>query len=239
MCTHPKTINRLIKKELFPPHFTCHCCNKEIFKGEFCEPCNKSIFLNDGTHCPVCGRKTAKSEICIECKAHAPAFKRAISAYVYEGNLPALILKFKNGGTYLGELFAQKLAPKIKELPPCDGLIYVPATKKSLRRRGYNQSQVLAERLSALTDIPVMHGAVHKVKDTPEQKQLGRGDRANNLAGCFKAKGKIVKDKTVLIVDDVITTGATLDSMAKSLKKAGAHAVFAVTAASVKFKIAR
>lgn len=232
-----KEAEKLLRDYIFPENYTCELCGAEIFAGRLCFSCEKTVEMNDKHTCPVCGRKTAKSEICIECKARLPEFKKAVSAMVYGGGAVGLIAKFKNGGAYLADYFAELLLPKIKTFPHIDGITYVPMTKKAYSARGYNQAYRLAKSLSAFTGIPLLKDALAKICETRGQKTLGRAERAENLLNCFKADAKLVKGKSVLVVDDVLTTGATLDAVVSKLKKAGAAEVFAATAASVEYKI--
>lgn len=221
---------------IYPENFCCLLCDVEIFEGELCADCLDSLSVNDGATCPKCGRKTGKSEICIECKANMPSYERAFSPFVYEGGSAEAVAAFKGGRTFMADYFAERMAATLNGLPEVDGIVCVPMTAKALRRRGYNQSELLARALSRRTGVPFFEKAVKKVKETPAQKELGRARRVKNLQNCFKADKGTVSGKKLLVVDDVITTGATVDGMALTLKNAGACLVFVVTAASVEYK---
>ena len=227
-----------MRDALFPLGFTCDICGRETFGTNICNACSKTLVYNDKAVCPVCGRRTVRYELCVECKEKPPLFKRAVSFFVYEGGGAYLIKKFKNGEGYLKEYFADKICKSLERFPDCDCIVCVPMTRRAQRKRGFNQSELLAKAVSERAGKPFIKGALVKRKDTGEQKDLSRKERSKNLAGCFKVvKGEEVKGKRVLVVDDILTTGATADEMAKALLKAGAGEVYLATVASVEYKI--
>lgn len=223
---------------LFPADYTCDICGVETFGTNICPDCLKTLTFNNGNACPVCGRKTLRAEICLECKYCLPHYKRAISPLVYENGAVILLHKFKSGdGGYLKEYFADLINEKLKILPTVDCIIYVPMTKKAVKRRGYNQCELLADAIAERTGISVLKDAIEKSKDTPEQKGLSRKERAENLSESFKVVNRAaIKGKTVLLVDDVMTTGATVDEICKKLLSAKAAAVYVATVCSVEYK---
>lgn len=226
-----------LKQILFPPDFTCDICGRETFGTHICGECMKNFKFNSGATCPVCGRKTVRAEICLECKAYAPVYNKAVSAIVYGGEGVTLVAKFKNGGAYLKDYFAELLSEKIKGLPEFDCIVYVPMTKKAQRKRGYNQTYLLAKEIAELVEKPLIKDAAVKVKETSAQKSLTRKERAKNLKGVFKIEKKQeVFGKRVLVVDDVLTTGATADELSRILFAAGAIKVYVATVASVEYK---
>lgn len=231
------SIFRGIADGLFPERFTCELCGIEIFEGRFCPDCFATLTFNDGATCPVCGRKTAREEICTECKANLPRFRKAVSPLTYEGGGVRLIYKFKDGRHgYLKNLFAELLADKLAALPAYDVITYVPMTLKAERKRGYNQSRLLAEAIAGFTDKPVAH-VLEKHRETSVQKGLSRRERMKNLTGSFTVSDRAaVKGKRILLVDDVLTTGATADSIAEKLLGAGAERVYLATVCSVEYK---
>ena len=233
--TFGQNLKRFIKENLFPEKVQCLLCDIEIFEGELCGDCFKSLSFNDGEVCPKCGRKTAKSEICIECKANMPPYDRAFSPLVYEGGSAEIVGALKNGRPFIAKYLSTLMASKLQDMPQADGIVYVPMTDRALHKRGYNQSELLANALSESTGVPVLREAVVKAKDTPAQKDLPRAQRRKNLQACFKADKSRVSGKTLIVVDDIMTTGATAESMASALKNAGACAVFVLVASSVKY----
>lgn len=233
-----KDLLGLVKDALFPDDLTCDLCGRETFGTNICEQCLKTLIFNDKSTCPVCGRRTIRPEICAECKALPPKFERGVSVFVYEGGAAALIKKFKTGSAYLKEYFAETLCEKLKDFPKFDCIASVPMTRRAKSKRGYNQSELLANALSKRLNIPALRGAIVKTKETPEQKTLNRAERSKNLQRCFSVpKPDKIKGKHVLLVDDVLTTGATSDAVAAVLIKAGAEKVYFAAVASVEYKI--
>lgn len=230
-------IIKAILNALFPEDYACLLCGREVFDGrQLCTECEKTVTYNDKATCPICGRKTANEQICLECKAQAPLFDKGVSAFVYEGGARNLILKFKNDGAYLKNYLARNLYNKCLTFSDADAVCFVPMTKKAYRKRGYNQSELLAKELGKMLSLPVLKDAIEKVKSSTAQKTLTRAQRAENLKGCFRAKREEVKDKTLILVDDVLTTGATADAICKELKRRGAKKIYFASVASVEYK---
>ncbi len=227
----------IIKNALFTPNWKCLLCEREIFDKDkyFCEDCEKQLPFNDGPICAHCGRKViAPERYCTTCKGYLVSLDLSRSCFSYEKPIDKLIKNAKYAGKqYLLDYFAQRLALLyLKNYFNADGFIYIPMTKRAERKRGYNQSKILAQKLSESTNVPLLH-CVDKVKETKRQATLSRAERLKNLEGAFKVVDKgAVKDKTLVIVDDVTTTGSTAEIIAKILKKAGAEKVYLVTVAS-------
>lgn len=228
-----------IKEIFFPKNYTCHSCGIEIFNGTgICDECMRHITVNDKFTCPVCGRRTFKDEICITCKAKAPNYKKGVSVFVYDDGATALMHKFKNGCAYIKDYYIPLLAEKCKSLPDCDVILYVPMTKSAIRKRGYNQAKLLAEGIGKILDVPVYHDVLIKIRETDEQKSLSHKEREENLKGCFKVENaQKIRDKNVLIIDDVLTTGATIQTLCEKLLKRKAKAVYCATVCSVEYRL--
>lgn len=165
-----------------------------------------------------------------------PIYEYARSPLVYEGGTKKLVSAFKNGRPFIAKYLAPLMVQALKGVPQADGIVFVPMTDSSLRDRGYNQAELLATEISKATGIPVLYGAVEKIKDTPDQKKLSRAERLKNLQACFKVDKRLVRGKRLILVDDVLTTGATVESIAQALKKAGKCSVFVITSAAVEYK---
>ena len=227
-----------LDEQLFPENYTCELCRREVFDGSrLCAECAKTVTFNFGDTCPVCGRKSLSSTVCLECKALAPRYKKAVSAIVYRDGGTKLIYKFKHGNAYLKEYFADLLEKKCADFVGAEGICFVPMTKYITKERGYNQAELLAKTLAKRLNLPLLKGALKKVKATAPQKSLTMKERASNLHGCFKANKKVVNGKTLILVDDVMTTGATAEAVCTELKKRGAKDIYFVTVASVEYNL--
>lgn len=229
-------IKEYLKRALFPIDLTCAACGKEIFKnGYFCDDCLKTLPFITEKRCNHCGRAAPYfTEYCDSCIERNLNFDKACSVYEYLLPISKLIkdLKYENK-RYIAEILAKDLAKKyLLEFIAADVLVPVPMTEEREKSRGYNQAELLAESLSKLINVPVFPRAI-KVKETERQATLTAKERAENLKGTFKAYKKDFCGKSVAIVDDVLTTGATSDELARVLKRAGAKEVYVLTVASV------
>jgi len=226
-------------KELFCNlNLTCELCKKEIFTdGYFCKECYDNLPFNNKEICDHCGRQTAESyNYCIECKAYATAYERARSVFCYENEIIKLISGFKNNDKkYLAEIFSEYFLPiYYKYFFRTDFIAYVPMFYKDEKIRGYNQSELLATKFAVKVNKMILYGVIEKVKQTYVQKSLKRTERLNNLKGAFVIRNrKQIKDKNILLIDDILTTGATAHTISEKLLKAGAKSVNVLTVASV------
>ncbi len=189
-----------------------------------------------GLTCRVCGVPLPDGgERCFHCRKGPRAFRLCRSAGLYEGVLKTCLWKLKYGGrAYLagpvGDRMAETFAGTV-EFREAAGLVPVPLHFWRERRRGYNQAVLLAERLSERTGRPLLN-VLYRRRATPSQTALDREERFRNVADAFQTRrGADVRGKTLLLVDDVCTTGATLEACARALKAAGARRVYALTAA--------
>ncbi len=233
-----KKIGEWVRRYDDAHNFTCDICGREVFAGErVCAACRKSLPWNGGAICPLCGRRVKEEGVCLECKQQPLSVERARSSLLYEGEASRLILRFKRGEKYLYRAVTELCLSTIKEqFPEAEGLVPVPMTARAKRKRGYNQSLLLCEEFSRKLSLPVVDAA-EKRHETKPQKTLGRRERQENLAGCFHVADRAaVKGKALLIVDDTLTTGATVSELSEALKRAGAARVFAFTATSVEQK---
>lgn len=185
--------------------------------------------------CIICGVEGFLG-ICSKCRSDIKRVNQQeeIMAYGYYGGvLKKLILNLKYHKSFIaGKVLADLLCQIIieKELS-IDFICYVPISKASLKKRGFNQCSVLAKNISSILDIPVIDCLV-KIKETKEQKLLGKEERVKNILGAFEVKNKEkLFKKNILLVDDVYTTGATINECKKNIEKCNINKIYLLTIA--------
>lgn len=218
----------------------CMLCGAEVFDNSgLCSNCYSLMPLNIGKTCIKCGCSLPTEELyCINCSHGNNYIDRAHSVYKYEGSVPRIIrsVKFSNRADLIYVL-AQMLVDKAKQLQlNYDIVCNVPMTIGAQKVRGYNQSQLLSWYFCDIMGKQYCNALV-KVHNTIPQEQLTRAERRANLSGAFRADKAQVKGKHILLIDDVMTTGTTLDSCAKALKRAGALSVVGLSVASGTIKL--
>jgi len=229
--------SRLEKLEdfLFAAH-SCMACGAECEDEGYriCFRCKKALDFISHRHCVICGTKIGEGyDICVDCKKEPRAFEKSRSVMIYDALSAQILLKFKFGGL---KDYAKPLGKMLFDLFCRSDLFahaatFVPMPKKREKERGYNQSYLLALEFCKLSNIPLIC-ALERAREADRQTTLGREDRKKNLQGGFKVSDKkLVKDKEILLIDDVMTTGATASECAKTLIDAGAKSVSVLTVA--------
>lgn len=186
-----------------------------------------------GDHCQSCALPLPSAGLtCGQCLAHPPAFEHVIAPWTYAFPVDSLITRFKHSakwpfGHLLGELLVQALQHRFNDdLPRPDLLLPVPLASRRLRQRGFNQAAMLARWVSAGLDIPCDERLLLRVQDTDAQQDLNAEARKKNLRNAFAlAPGAAFKDRHLALLDDVLTTGATAQALARLLRDAGAARV--------------
>lgn len=219
---------------LYPP--LCMSCGKRR-AGGFCDACLLEIFAAKAATCGHCGRfLRAPGIACKDCRQTTFAFSKARGAARYSGLLRALLRRFKLGNEIhlarpLGTLVAD-LAER--ECPRPDAVVPVPISRRKLLARGFNQAELLAESVAARLGRPLYPKALVRLRKAGKQAFLTRAGRIANAEGLFAPKRPLFgrapdfTGKRVLLVDDVITTGATASACAAALRAMGAAEVVAI-----------
>jgi competence protein ComFC len=214
---------------IYPP--LCGGCGK---RGKrWCDDCRESSKRIFPPYCSCCGGPTTGASLCERCKSNPPAYIALRSWAIYCGPIRRAIhqLKYRRD-IALGEVLATGLVSMLDQLNwQVDMVIPVPLGKTRQNERGYNQAAMLALPLAYAKGIPYKSRALKRVQETNSQVYLNRGQRAKNVQNAFGGDTNIVKGHTILIVDDVTTTGATMHASAKALLEAGAACVYGITLA--------
>lgn len=209
------------------PAQPCLLCGAMSHDGLCCSACNEELPRLGGAHCPSCALPTLAGEMCGRCLKSPPAFDHTVAAFGYRFPLDQLVkaLKFREE-LILVDFLADELAGRVSSLP--EYLIAMPLHPSRLQERGFNQSHLLAARLAKQLDIPLLHDACRRVRDTPPQSSLPWKERDKNMREAFEVLATAaISDKRIAIVDDVMTTGASVGELARALKRAGAGEVCA------------
>ena len=229
-------------KALYPMDCTCDVCGEELVadtRYRLCSDCIAKLPFANGHRCLCCGVPLAdESDYCNRCQYERGAFVKNRSPLVYEGETRKIIYSLKFGKKkYLAQTLGALMADEfLKDNMEADIIVYVPMTEAEEKKRGFNQSELLADEVGRRLNIAVLPALV-KIKETKAQKELGGKERAQNLEGAFACVFEQVNNRKILLIDDIFTTGATANECAKVLLKAKAREVNVLTAAVAKLKI--
>lgn len=228
-----------IKEIFFPSHVKCIFCKEELNENshnDTCEQCLTSLpFITKS--CEKCGGQITESNtgVCLSCKSSNYCFDSGRSVFVYSGRVVSLIHRLKYGSmAYIGKQLGNYLCEKFAEwgIKP-DYITSVPLHVKRLKQRKFNQSKIMAEVISEKFEIPYCDFC-DKIVDNQRQAELKFQERRENVRGVYALKHEcidFVKNKSILLIDDVFTTGSTTNEVASVLKNAGADKVFVLTVA--------
>jgi len=214
----------------FPP--TCPGCGK--FAERWCLNCQRAVQRIDPTQtCDLCGEPVPAPGRCRRCQSSQPPYETMRSWAVFRGELRSALhtLKYKrNFG--LGISLAAQIQLDLEKIDwPVDAVVPIPLSPGRLRERGYNQVTLIAAPLADKLDIPFLPTALRRVRETRTQVGLNAQERQQNVQRIFSARPNQVHGKSILLMDDVITTGSTITDAARALREAGARTVYAFSAA--------
>lgn len=230
-------IKDVVLDVLFPP--LCFACEKNLApeekEGNVCAACLQSVALFDTLFCSVCGARLPENVR--TCHPAAPYILGSATSYRNEA-VQKLIWRLKY--EKLRAAAAPLAGLLTRYLTALDynfsgfAVVPVPLHPERLEERGFNQAELLATAVASALDVPLMTDALHRIKATPAQaKMRDRAERAANLAGAFAVApaNETLREKYIVLVDDVFTTGATVGEAVRTLKAAGAKIVIALTVA--------
>lgn len=214
-----------LKYRQYKPEQPCILCGTLSPDGVWCSDCDKSLPLLTSSLCPVCALPTLNNDVCGHCLKSPPHFRHTVAAYAYAFPLDKLMLALKYGAQLnLAERLGDKLAQKVITRPDC--LVAMPLHPQRLKQRGFNQSLQLARHIGRQLKLPVLISACHRVRDTASQSTLPWNERRKNMRKAFVSNPEVA-GKHIAIVDDVMTTGTTLNELSQALLEAGATEVSA------------
>lgn len=217
---------------MYPP--SCICCGELLEKQAryICRSCELKLhYLNEPT-CLKCGKEIENEELefCGDCMTHKRSFIRGFPLLSYNDPIKESLYRFKykgkkKYGTYYAQIIAKKYGDIFKDLD-IDVLVPVPVHRKKLNKRGYNQAEVLANELGRIINIPVDGKLLIRSQNTMPQKKLDNVGREENLRNAFKTSGVEASYRRVLLVDDIYTTGSTIEACTRALNKIGINEIY-------------
>lgn len=213
----------------------CLLCGARSRTGLLCRPCADDLPRLPAERCPCCALPTPAGAVCGACLKRPPAFDSAAAVFCYDFPVDVLVQRLKYAGqTAIADYLAARLAerPIAPDMP--DLIVPMPLHPRRLRERGFNQAVLLAGHLARRLGIESAPAACRRARDTPPQVDLPVRERRRNIRGAFVCEADL-SGRRVVLVDDVMTTGASLDELARMVKRAGAVEVTAwVVARTVK-----
>ena len=232
------TAKEFIINAFFPKR--CKLCGKVIDPHfELCKECENGSFYIKGEICSLCG---VEKEYCV-CKKHKNSYSAVCAPFYYEDGAKAAVLKLKFGehrqyAKSLAEYMAKCVEERYDGIE-IDEIAFVPMTKRQIKNRSFNQSELIANELGILLSKPVKYYLVKEFETKP-QHTLKESLRKGNVLGAYKieeTKDSSPKGKVILLCDDILTTGATANECAKMLRLSGAKDVLCVAAAITKKRV--
>lgn len=227
-----KSITDKVLNTIYPP--VCALCGDLLGKNEryICAVCEVSLPHVTEPACFKCGKEISdnETELCEDCSRYTRSFVRGFPAMNYDEVFQESIAAFKyHGKRDYGKYFAYEIARSrgkdIAGVNP-DVLVPVPLHKKKLRKRGYNQAEIIAGELGRRLDIPVDDKILIRAVNTLPQKRLNGIERENNLKNAFQSEEKRVKYNKIMLVDDIYTTGTTVEACTKILHDIGVKDIY-------------
>lgn len=224
---------------LFPPR--CPFCDRVLFHSLFarsplvCRKCQNVPEYVKEPACCKCGKplQDQRAEYCYDCGRKELAYTQGKALWVYKGQVKDSLYRFKyqNRREYAKHYSAELVRVHGEWIRRCgiSAVVPIPLSRKRLRQRGFNQAGLLAKRLGEKMGLPVFTNLLLRVRDTRAQKELNDEERKNNLKRAFKTSANKVQLDHILLIDDIYTTGITMNEAAKELKRAGVTEIYCLS----------
>ncbi len=197
-----------------------------------CFPCEEDYPLIEDPVCNQCGKQLAHDhDLCLDCKKTKHLYEKGIALYPYEGTIKEALYRFKYGGRRkYARFFADNMHRQLQEttfLHKVDLIVPVPVSKERFKQRGYNQAGEIGRHLAKLTKIAYDEEILVRSRDTKPQSEFSPKQRSENIKNAFKCKEELEpKYKVILIIDDIYTTGSTINECTKVLTQSGAKTIY-------------
>lgn len=224
---------------LFP--LRCPFCDGVLYSSIFapqnliCPSCQAKAQYVKEPVCKKCGKplRDERQEYCYDCGRQERAFVQGKALWIYEGAVKQSIYRFKYHGRqeyayYYGKELVKEYHQWIERCR-IEALVPIPISKRRLRQRGFNQAERVAREVSRRTGIPVYKNLLIRVRDTKAQKELNDRERKNNLKRAFKTETNKVQLNHILLIDDIYTTGSTMNEAACELKRSGIGEIYCLS----------
>jgi len=214
---------RSIFNRFFPP--ACLLCSAPSNAHPLCPGCRAELPWHHQPQCPQCAIPTPDGQLCGACLKHPPAFDRTQAALTYAFPVDQMIPRLKyHGQLAIAPVLGECLAEAVEAAPRPDRLIAMPLHATRIRERGFNHATEIARTLARQLGLPLDLDSCRRTRDTPPQMGLKHDARRRNVRGAFTCSGE-VQGQRIALIDDVMTTGTSLDELAATLKQAGAREV--------------
>lgn len=231
---------------IYPSNIYCICCGRIIDKTRpysLCDHCVRAFHWANKKTCVKCGKimdDDSRRLQCKDCREFSHLFERGFTCVQYGLYERSVMLSFKYGdkgyiGEKLGEILYDRIVPEMESGLSFDYIIPVPMHKSKVRKRGYNQAELMARPLAKKTGLPLLKETLVRVRASKPMSKLSTYDRMENVKNIFTLKPdkvKLIRNKTVLLIDDIYTTGSTADECSRVLMEAGAEKVYLLTFAA-------
>ena len=238
-----RKLTETLAEAVFPSNIYCIFCGALIDSSRMyslCDECIRKFHWITGRTCEKCGKAlpdTYHGSLCYDCMQHSHCFVKGFSCLTYGMYEREVLMDYKyNGKGYIGRKFGDILYDRIScENIQIDVIIPVPISRERMRKRGYNQSSVMSQQLALRMEVPFDDKSLVRIKNTHMLRSLDPAERKLVLEGAFAYSEGNVPDlcgKRVLLIDDIMTTGATADACSKVLLDAGAESVIFLSLAS-------